>query len=250
MVKPTRRARLRSRLYFALGAVSLASTVVLTGADFAESPAPPQPAAAQGVIPSASGAVPVSVPPPRDSQPGPAPASTPPAAPAPAVPLTLPASPPVSVRAATVGMQSPLVQVGLNPDGTIEVPVAYDTAAWYRLGPIPGSLGPAVIVGHVDSYQGPGVFFTLGAMRPGAIIDVTRVDATRRTLPRGRRQQLSQEPLPDGGGLRAHRLRGSARHHLWRRVRPDDEELRVEHRRLRFPGPRLTKFETAATATS
>ncbi len=178
MVKPTRRARLRSRLYFALGAVSLASTVVLTGADFAESPAPPQPAAAQGVIPSASGAVPVSVPPPRDSQPGPAPASTPPAAPAPAVPLTLPASPPVSVRAATVGMQSPLVQVGLNPDGTIEVPVAYDTAAWYRLGPIPGSLGPAVIVGHVDSYQGPGVFFTLGAMRPGAIIDVTRVDAT------------------------------------------------------------------------
>jgi len=178
MVKPTRRARLRSRLYFALGAVSLASTVVLTGADFAESPAPPQPAAAQGVIPSASGAVPVSVPPPRDSQPGPAPASTPPAAPAPAVPLTLPASPPVSVRAATVGMQSPLVQVGLNPDGTIEVPVAYDTAAWYRLGPIPGSLGPAVIVGHVDSYQGPGVFFTLGAMRPGAIIDFTRVDAT------------------------------------------------------------------------
>ena len=178
MVKPTRRARLRSRLYFALGAVSLASTVVLTGAYFAESPAPPQPAAAQGVIPSASGAVPVSVPPPRDSQPGPAPASTPPAAPAPAVPLTLPASPPVSVRAATVGMQSPLVQVGLNPDGTIEAPVAYDAAAWYRLGPIPGALGPAVIVGHVDSYKGPGVFFTLGAMRPGATIDVTRADAT------------------------------------------------------------------------
>jgi len=75
-------------------------------------------------------------------------------------------------------MQSPLVQVGLNPDGTIEVPVAYDAAAWYRLGPIPGSLGPAVIVGHVDSYKGPGVFFTLGAMRPGATIDVTRADAT------------------------------------------------------------------------
>ncbi len=178
MVNPTHRARLRSRLYFALGAVSLASTVVLTGAYFAESPVPPQPAAAQDVIPSASGAVLVSVPPPRDSQTGPAPASPPPAAPAPAVPRTLPASPPVSVRAATVGMQSPLVQVGLNPDGTIEVPVAYDTAAWYRLGPIPGSLGPAVIVGHVDSYKGPGVFFTLGAMRPGAIIDVTRADAT------------------------------------------------------------------------
>ncbi len=177
MVNPTRRARLRSRLYLALGAVSLSATVALTGAYFFESPAPPQPPTALEVVPAAAT---------PDDQPVtrvPEAATTsvrPTAAPAPAsaVPLTLPASPPVSVRAATVGMQSPLVQVGLNPDGTIEVPVAYDTAAWYRLGPIPGSLGPAVIVGHVDSYQGPGVFFTLGAMRPGAIIDVTRVDAT------------------------------------------------------------------------
>ncbi len=177
MVNPSHRARVRSRLYLALGAVSLSVTVALTGAYFVESPAPPQPPAALGVIPAAAR---------PDDQPAPrAPEAAtalvrPPAAPAPALaePLTLPAAPPVSVRAATVGMQSPLVQVGLNTDGTIEVPVAYDTAAWYRLGPVPGSLGPAVIVGHVDSYKGPGVFFNLGALRPGAIIDVTRADAT------------------------------------------------------------------------
>jgi len=80
------------------------------------------------------------------------------------------------VRASTVGIDSPLGQVGLNKDGTIEVPTSYHQAAWYRLGPTPGALGPAVIVGHVDSYQGPGVFFNVGAMRPGQILDVARAD--------------------------------------------------------------------------
>ena len=39
-------------------------------------------------------------------------------------------------------------------------------------------VGPAVIVGHVDSYQGPGALFRLGALRPGDQIYVTRADHT------------------------------------------------------------------------
>lgn len=171
-VDVNRRARVRSRVYLTLTAVSLCATVVLTSAYFAESPAPPQPPAAIGVIPAAAMPEPTPAPtPPQAAEP-----TTPEAAPP--GPLTLPAAVPVSVHAASVGMQSPLVQVGLNADGTIEVPVSYDTAAWYRLGPAPGSLGPAVIVGHVDSFKGPGVFFNLGALRPGAIIDVARADST------------------------------------------------------------------------
>ncbi len=82
----------------------------------------------------------------------------------------------MSVRASVVGINSAVSQVGLTKDGTIEVPTSYDKAAWYRLGPTPGGLGPAVIIGHVDSYKGPGVFFNLGDIRPGQVIDITRAD--------------------------------------------------------------------------
>lgn len=172
------RARRLSRIYLALTAALITTAVALAGTYFTESPPPPAAAAgAQGVIPSATSGTQLRQPALRDPQArgdlGPAPAP-----PAPPAPLSLPASVPISVRAPTVGVQSPLVQVGLNKDGTIEVPVVYDTAAWYRLGPTPGALGPAVIVGHVDSYKGPGVFFNLGKLKPQQIIEVTRADST------------------------------------------------------------------------
>jgi hypothetical protein len=49
---------------------------------------------------------------------------------------------------------------------------------WYDLGPAPGQAGPAVIVGHVDSYQAPGALFRLGALRPGDQIYFTRAGGT------------------------------------------------------------------------
>ncbi len=84
----------------------------------------------------------------------------------------------MSVQVSALGIHSQLVQVGLNTDGTVEVPSTYSKAAWYRLGPPPGALGAAVLLGHVDSYRGPAVFFQLGAMRPGQVIDVTRADGS------------------------------------------------------------------------
>jgi sortase (surface protein transpeptidase) len=41
---------------------------------------------------------------------------------------------------------------------------------------MPGQTGTSVIEGHVDSYQGPAVFYRLGALRPGNLIDVTLAD--------------------------------------------------------------------------
>ena len=40
----------------------------------------------------------------------------------------------------------------------------------------PGQIGTSVIEGHVDTKQGPGVFFRLGALRPGDLIDVRLAD--------------------------------------------------------------------------
>jgi hypothetical protein len=88
-------------------------------------------------------------------------------------------SAPVSVAIPAIGVQSALLRLGLNPDGTIQVPdlsTSADEAAWYKYSVTPGQLGTSVIEGHVDSDQGPAVFYRLGALRPGEHIDVRLAD--------------------------------------------------------------------------
>jgi sortase (surface protein transpeptidase) len=75
-----------------------------------------------------------------------------------------------------VGVDVRLGRLGLNPDRTVEVPTDYQQAGWFRLGPTPGQLGSAVILGHVDSYRGPAVFFRLRELRPGDRVEVTLAD--------------------------------------------------------------------------
>ncbi len=66
----------------------------------------------------------------------------------------------------------------LNADQTVSVPEAYDTVGWYVHGATPGEVGPAVILGHVDSYQGPAVFYSLGKLVKGDRIEIDRADGT------------------------------------------------------------------------
>ncbi len=90
-------------------------------------------------------------------------------------------SAPVSVDIPAIGVQSRLLHLGVNADGSIQVPsldTAADEAAWYKYSATPGQIGASVIEGHVDSYQGPAVFFRLGALRPGDRVDVTLADGT------------------------------------------------------------------------
>jgi Sortase domain len=86
---------------------------------------------------------------------------------------------PVSVEIPAIGVDSRLLYLGLNANGTIAVPslvTSAQEAAWYRYSATPGQIGASVIEGHVDTYQGPAVFFRLGALRPGDTIDVTLAD--------------------------------------------------------------------------
>lgn len=95
--------------------------------------------------------------------------------------LSLPRSEPVSIEIPAIGLQSNLLHLGLNPDGTIQVPPLFaqpSRAAWYKYSPTPGQIGSSVIEGHIDTYQGPSVFFRLGALRPGNQVDVTLADRT------------------------------------------------------------------------
>ena len=95
--------------------------------------------------------------------------------------LVLPAAAPTHLEVPAIGVSSDLLDLGLNPDGTLEVPplAADSRAGWFTGSPTPGALGPAVLLGHVDSAEfGPGVFFDLGDLRPGDEITVTREDGT------------------------------------------------------------------------
>lgn len=99
-----------------------------------------------------------------------------------APPLTLPASTPLSVTIPAIAVTSKLTFLNRNPDGTIQVPSRFYEAGWYQQGPTPGQLGPSVILGHVDSYKGPGIFFRLASLKPGDMVNVARLDGTTATF--------------------------------------------------------------------
>jgi hypothetical protein len=86
---------------------------------------------------------------------------------------------PVRVDIPAIGVSSTLLHLGVNADGTIQVPsleTSADLAAWYKYSVTPGQIGTSIIEGHVDGRRGPAVFFRLGALHPGDAIDVTLAD--------------------------------------------------------------------------
>jgi sortase (surface protein transpeptidase) len=85
-------------------------------------------------------------------------------------------SPPVEVEIPSIGVSSRLIRLGLNADGTMEVPRDYGVAGWFTGGAMPGEDGPAVISGHVDSQRGPAVFYRLRDLRRGDTVRVRRAD--------------------------------------------------------------------------
>jgi len=87
-------------------------------------------------------------------------------------------STPVALRIPAIGVSVSLSQLGLNLDGTVQVPTDFAQPGWFRLGPSPGQLGSAVILGHVDSYRGPAVFFRLRELQAGDLVEVSLADGT------------------------------------------------------------------------
>jgi Sortase domain len=170
----------RYRILTAVGVVLLLAggLAVIIGLRAQKSAPQPPPSAARAVavIPTPSDATSPRGP---DSAHG---RSTSPAAPMPSPrgPV-LARSVPVRLDIPAIGVRSSVQQLGLNADGTVQVPaLSRDSqAGWYRFSPTPGERGPAVILGHIDSAAyGPGVFFRLGDLRQRDTISITRADHT------------------------------------------------------------------------
>ncbi|MFD0818834.1 class F sortase [Micromonospora zhanjiangensis] len=97
----------------------------------------------------------------------------------------LPRSVPTTVAIPKIGVQAQVIGLGVQADGTLEVPPLEraELTGWYRAGPSPGETGNAVVVGHVDSHvSGPAVFFRLGELMPGDVVRIGRADGTVATF--------------------------------------------------------------------
>jgi sortase (surface protein transpeptidase) len=88
------------------------------------------------------------------------------------------AAAPTRVRMPAIDVDSSLVRLGVDDAGALVPPEDFAQAGWFTGSPAPGETGPAVIAGHVDSYEGPAVFFRLAELRKGDKVLVDRADGT------------------------------------------------------------------------
>ncbi|QKG24039.1 class F sortase [Actinomadura verrucosospora] len=107
-------------------------------------------------------------------------------------------SEPVKITVPRIGVSAPVGQIGLKPDGRIEEPPLSrpNLAGWYKEGPTPGEVGPAVILGHVDANKKAAVFFRLKELKPGDKIQVGRKDGTTATFTVERSQSVNKDAFP------------------------------------------------------
>lgn len=171
----------------------LAAGGTAIGVGLASNGSPPQPPVAAAAAAPATPVVPAPT-----VSPGATP--EPPARPEPAAPVgpILTRSTPTQLTIPAIGVDSALMGLGRNADGTVEVPPlgAASPAGWYRGSPTPGELGPAALLGHVDSSDGPSVFYRLGEMRPGDEVSVTREDGTVAVFTVDRVEQYAKAEFP------------------------------------------------------
>ena len=96
-----------------------------------------------------------------------------------------------------IGVDSGLIELGLERDGSMQVPADGFPAGWYRYGPTPGELGPAVTAGHVDWAGAAGVFFRLRSVSPGNVVHITRRDRTVADYVIPRQSRTAKSSLPN-----------------------------------------------------
>lgn len=103
---------------------------------------------------------------------------------------------PVRLRIPALQLDTTIVPLGLNDDGSLEVPAGAHVTGWWTAGPEPGEASAAVITGHVDSHDGPGVFFLLHQLEAGELVHVDRVDGSTTTWVVRSTEQHAKEYFP------------------------------------------------------
>jgi hypothetical protein len=109
----------------------------------------------------------------------------------------VPRSLPIRIEIAAIGVQSVLTKVGVQVNGQVVVPLGVNYASWYDRGPTPGAKGSAVIIGHVDSFRGPGIFFNLKNLQAGNVLNVDLADGVKLRFVVNEVARFSKTNFPD-----------------------------------------------------
>lgn len=103
---------------------------------------------------------------------------------------------PVRLRIPAIDVDADVDDMGLNDDGSIEVPEEFADTGWWSYSPRPGRVGASAILGHVDSRTGPAVFFRLHELEPGDEIHVDGEDGESVTFVVRQLEQYPKEEFP------------------------------------------------------
>jgi LPXTG-site transpeptidase (sortase) family protein len=117
---------------------------------------------------------------------------------APAQVKPLARSVPSRLRIPKLGVNSPIMKLGLNADHTIQVPPLSQPkmTGWWDGGPTPGEKGASVILGHNVGNGHPSVFEKLGTLKPGDQVQVTRGNGTVATFEITKLEQIAKSRFP------------------------------------------------------
>lgn len=91
-----------------------------------------------------------------------------------------------------------MAPLGLDEDGALEAPEDFAVVGWYKDGPEPGEPGATVVAGHVDSYDGPAVFYRLKELVPGNEVRVIGADGVEVVYTVTHIEQYRKESFPTG----------------------------------------------------
>lgn len=107
---------------------------------------------------------------------------------------------PVSVSVPAIGVQLPLIELGLQSDGTLAVPSGSQISkgAWFTGSPVPGAVGPAVIEAHVTTVSGKGPFFRLASLTDGDQASVRLADGSSVSFVVYRVARYPKDAFPTG----------------------------------------------------
>ncbi|WP_239332463.1 class F sortase [Frankia sp. CiP3] len=103
---------------------------------------------------------------------------------------------PLFLNIPALGTAAAVGPVGLNSDGTLQVPTSWGEIGWYEYGPRPGDVGAAVLVGHYDSTTGPAVFYRLEKIKQNDLVEIKRADGTVVRFVVDRIQEVSKSAFP------------------------------------------------------
>jgi hypothetical protein len=104
---------------------------------------------------------------------------------------------PRSIALPKIGVDAPVDPVAVGRGGTLRVP-ALGRTGWFEGGPRPGEVGRTVILGHLDTDDGPAVFERVADLKRGAPVAITdRRGEVHRYRVTGRRQ-VAKRRFPTG----------------------------------------------------